>query len=101
MKTLLVTFLVGTCALAMHSTEIMDIFGMADSEQAPAISVDASVDAQTAAPEQKPMTAEEFAASLQTDRSVYQKFIDSYRETGSQFGEVEKKIGLLARGISE
>lgn len=100
MKTLLVMLLVGICAIGLRSPEIMQAIGMAGSAQDPAISV-SSITAPSSQKQQKPMTAEEFAALSKTDPNAYQKFINSYQATEPERSEVDKLMNFLARGKFE
>lgn len=99
MKSLLIMLLIGICAIGLRSPEIMQAIGMASSAQDPAISV--STMTVTAKPQQKPMTAEEFAELSKTDPNAYQKFINSFQATEPQRSEVDKLMNFLARGKFE
>jgi len=100
LKTLLVMLIVGICAIGMRSPEIMQAIGIAGSAQDPAvISVASTVVPQQ--PQQKPMTAEEFARLSKTDPQAYQKFVNSYRAEAPERSEVDKLMNFLARGTFE
>lgn len=72
MKTLLIMFIVGICALGLRSPEIMQAVGVATSAQDPAR-------IELAAPTPAPMSADEFAQLSKTDSGAYRKFINSYQ----------------------
>lgn len=105
MKTLLVMLLVGICAIGLRTPEIMQAIGMAGSAQDPAISIGSitmpSKDKSQQQPQQKPMTAEEFAALSKTDPNAYQKYISSYQAVEQDRSEVDKLMNFLARGKFE
>ena len=99
MKSLLIMLLIGLCAIGLRTPEIMEVIGMASSAQDPAISVNTMTTA--AKPQQKPMTAQEFAALSKKDPNAYQKFINSYQVTEPERSEVDKLMNFLARGKFE
>lgn len=101
MKALLVMLLIGICAIGIRSPEIMQVIGMASSAQDPSISVSSMTDPHQQQSQQKPMTAEEFAALSKTDPNAYQKFINSFQTTAPDRSEVDKLMNFLARGKFE
>ena len=88
MKTLLIMFVVGICALGLRSPEIMQAVGVAASAQDPARIELAA-----------PMSSDEFAQLSKTDSGAYRKFIDSYQL--QERGEVDKLLNFFARGKYE
>lgn len=99
MKTLLVMFIVGICALGMRSPEIMQAIGLAASAQDPAELKLASLTAETPAAQQERMTADQFAELSKTDPNAYQKFVNGHQVR--ERSEVDKLLNFFARGKYE
>ena len=99
MKTLLVMFIVGICALGMRSPEIMQAIGLAASAQDPAELRLASMTAATPSGQQERMTADQFAEQSKTDPNAYQKFIGSHQ--AQERSEVDKLLNFFTRGKYE
>jgi len=93
---LLLMLIIGICAMAWRSPDIMQAVGLAGIAQDPA-----RISTGTATPPQKPMTADEFAALSKKDPHAYQKFINSYQAPAPERGEIDKLMNFLARGKFE
>lgn len=99
MKTLLLMLIIGICAIAWRTPEIVQAIGIAGTAQDPAqISIKAIA---SASKKQKPMTADEFAALSKTDPNAYQKFINSYQAHDPDRSEIDKLMNFLSRGKFE
>ena len=101
MKTLLLMLIVGLCALAWRTPEIMQAVGFAGKAQDPA-SMTTSALRITATPSQhKPMSPEEFIERSKTDPQAYQKFLNSLHVPDAERSSVDKLMNFLTRGKYE
>lgn len=100
MKTMLIMFIVGICAIGWRSPEIMQAIGMASAAQDPAGISLKSLHATPAKLQPQPMTADEFAKISKTDPNAYQKFINSY-QVDQERSEVDKLMNFFTRGKFE
>jgi hypothetical protein len=102
LKTMLIMFIVGICAIGWRSPEIMQAIGMAGAAQDPAGISLKSLNATPAkaALQLQPMTADEFAKLSKTDPHAYQKFINSY-QVDQERSEVDKLMNFFTRGKFE
>lgn len=99
MKTLLILLIVAICAIGWRSPDIMQAIGMASAKQDPARMSMEDLAAKSASPDQKPMTAAEFAELSKTDPHAYQKYLNSFQV--QERTEVDKLFNFLARGKYE
>lgn len=97
MKTFLLMFIVGICALALRSPDLMQALGVAASAQDPVVISTSSY--ARVAESTKPMSMDQFAALSKTDPNAYQKFINSYQV--QERNEVDKVMNFFTRGKYE
>lgn len=97
MKTLLLMLIVGICALAVRSPDLMQAVGVAASAQDPVVISTSSY--ARMAESTRPMSMDQFAALSKTDPNAYQKFISSYQV--QERSEVDKLMNFFTRGKYE
>ena len=101
MKTMLLMLIVGICALAWRTPEVMQVVGLANKAQDPARITTSALRAESTAVQHKPMSPQEFAERSKTDPYAYQKFINSLQVPDQERSSVDKLMNFLARGKYE
>lgn len=98
MKTLLLLFIVGICAIGLRSPEIMQAIGVAGSAQDPGV-VTAAKLSDIAATKHRPMSIDQFVELSKTDPNAYQKYLNSHQM--QERTEVDKLMNFFTRGKFE
>lgn len=98
MKTLLLLFIVGICAIGLRSPEIMQAIGVAGSAQDPGVVAAAKLP-DISVTKHRPMSVDQFVELSKIDPNAYQKYLNSHQMQGRT--EVDRLMNFFTRGKYE